>query len=297
MNKQVPPWYHGERLRGSLAQKIPIIDLSGHVLDEIIDNILNNSDTFQWEGPYGLADCLNVNQRGLKDRLWTWNSQKIRFAKISLDTPDKKDLELAIFKIARGYHAERCWQRYRTFVASEGCPLPVEPAVLFKRLYPKTIFKSEIDSELSSWKEFRGVVASRIASASGGSGGGGIGTGSQHCSAAPTAFAAASVSTDSAASAASSVAAAAAAASAAAAAASTTAGGGGGSDEGGEQVGAPAPAEEKAEADVMASSPSETAAASAAAAADPAASAGSSSASAGPAAAIRCSKTGLRGPG
>ena len=87
MNKrQVPIWYHGERLRESLALKIPFSDLSGHVLDEIIDNILNNPETFQWEGPDGLAYCLDVDQKALKSKLQTWNSQKIRFANISPDT-------------------------------------------------------------------------------------------------------------------------------------------------------------------------------------------------------------------
>ena len=78
---QVPIWYCGERLRESLAHKTPLSDLSGHVLDEIIDNILDNPETFRWEGPDGLANCLDVNQKTLKSKLWIWNSQKIRFAK------------------------------------------------------------------------------------------------------------------------------------------------------------------------------------------------------------------------
>ena len=59
---------HGERILESLALKIPISDLSSHVLDEIIDNILNNPENFECEGPDGLDFCLCINTKGLKDR-------------------------------------------------------------------------------------------------------------------------------------------------------------------------------------------------------------------------------------
>ena len=44
-----PPWYHGDRLRESLALEIPSSELSCHVLDEIIDEILNNPKNFKWK--------------------------------------------------------------------------------------------------------------------------------------------------------------------------------------------------------------------------------------------------------
>ena len=77
--EKLPPWYHGDRLRGSLALEISVTsrELSGHVLDEIVDEILTNPENFKWEGPTGLASCLGVNTRCLKDRLWAWNTQKI----------------------------------------------------------------------------------------------------------------------------------------------------------------------------------------------------------------------------
>ena len=40
--EKLPPWYHGDRLREYLALEIPSSELSCHVLDEIIDEILNN---------------------------------------------------------------------------------------------------------------------------------------------------------------------------------------------------------------------------------------------------------------
>ena len=92
-------------MRESLALKIPFSDLSGHVLDEIIDNLLNNPETFQWQGPDGLAYCLDVDQKTLKSKLQTWNSQKIRFANISPDTSDK-DLKLATVMTKEGVHVD-----------------------------------------------------------------------------------------------------------------------------------------------------------------------------------------------
>jgi hypothetical protein len=151
-----PPWYHGYRLCRSLALEIPSSELSGHVLDEIIDEIFTNFESFKWEGPTGLASFLGVTKTCLKDRLWTWNTQKIQFANIEPDTPDK-DLKLAIHRIVGGKHAKRCWQRYRSFVDSEGCPLPVEPAILFERLYPNKTFNDRLRSELSGWSDFRRV--------------------------------------------------------------------------------------------------------------------------------------------
>jgi hypothetical protein len=154
--EKLPPWYHGDRLRESLALEIPCSELSGHVLDEIIDEILNNPKNFQWEGRAGLSSCLGVNTRCLKDRLWVWNTQKMKFANIDPNTP-AKDLNSAIRKIVGGSNAERCWQRYRSFVNSEGCPLPVDPAILFESLYPETTFKDRLHSELSGWSDFRRV--------------------------------------------------------------------------------------------------------------------------------------------
>ena len=104
------------------------------------------------EGRAGLASCAKC----LKDRLWVWNTQKIKFANIDPNTP-AKDLNSAIRKIVGGSNAERCWQRYRSFVNSEGCPLPVDPAILFESLYPETTFKDRLHSELSGWSDFRRV--------------------------------------------------------------------------------------------------------------------------------------------
>ncbi len=128
------------------------------MLDEIIDEILTNPEIFKWEGPAGLAFCLGVNTRCLKDRLLAWNTQKLKFANLEPDTPDK-DLKLAIRRIMRGKHAERCWRLYRSgsFVNSERCPLPVAPAILFESLYPITTFNDLLHSELSCWSDVRRV--------------------------------------------------------------------------------------------------------------------------------------------
>ncbi len=61
--KKLPPWYHGDRLRGFLALEIPSSELSGHVLDEIIDEVLTDTKT--------------LSGKVRLDLLPVWASQKV----------------------------------------------------------------------------------------------------------------------------------------------------------------------------------------------------------------------------
>lgn len=149
--KQRPAWYRGEKLIKSLDTE-RCGELSGQELDEIIDETLTNP-VFKWNGKDGLASFLGLNCDAMKDMIWTWNKHKILFAKIAADTPYGNS---AIINIA-GRHAKRCWQRYRHFVDSGGCQLPVDPAILYQNLHPRTKKTLRLSPELSSWSEFRRV--------------------------------------------------------------------------------------------------------------------------------------------
>ena len=75
--KQRPPWYRGLKLRQWLESE-KYGELSGHELDEIIDESLTNP-SFSWRGAAGLASFLGLDQKALRDMIWTWNGQKLRF--------------------------------------------------------------------------------------------------------------------------------------------------------------------------------------------------------------------------
>jgi hypothetical protein len=147
--KQRPPWYRGVKLRQSLESE-KYGELCGHELDKIIDELLTNP-AFTWLGASGIVSFLGMAYPTLRDMMWTWNLHKLRFVQIAADTPEG---DPEIRKIA-GSSAIRCWRRYRLFVDSGGCQLPVDPAILYRRLYPgKT---RRLDSQLSNWSDFRHV--------------------------------------------------------------------------------------------------------------------------------------------
>ncbi len=77
--KQRPAWYRGEKLIKSLDTE-SCGELSGHELDEIIDEILTNPK-FKWNGKDGLASFLGLHRDAMKEMIWTWNKHKILFAK------------------------------------------------------------------------------------------------------------------------------------------------------------------------------------------------------------------------
>ena len=149
--KQRPAWYRGEKLI-KLLDTESCGELNGHELDEIIDETLTNPE-FKWTGKDGIASFLGLNYDAMKDTIWTWNKHKILFAKIAADTPYRGS---SIFKIA-GRQAERCWKRYRCFVDNGGCRLPVDPAILYQNLHPRTKKTLRLSPELSSWSDFRCV--------------------------------------------------------------------------------------------------------------------------------------------
>ncbi len=149
--KTRPHWYCGEILPRS-QETGNCGELSGHVLDEIIDEKLTNPD-FVWTGKNGIASFLGLDMRAVKEKIWIWNTHKIRFAPIAPDTPDS---DPAIRQIAGlGPQGKRCWQRYRHFIDSGGCPLPVDPALLFSHIHPEKELR--LPSQLSNWSDFRSV--------------------------------------------------------------------------------------------------------------------------------------------
>ena len=77
--KQRPAWHRGKKLFTSLCNEI-CGELSGHELDEIIDETLTNPK-FKWNGKDGLASFLGLHRDAMKEMIWTWNKHKILFAK------------------------------------------------------------------------------------------------------------------------------------------------------------------------------------------------------------------------
>jgi hypothetical protein len=150
--RQRPAWYRGEQLTRSLYTKT-CGELNGHALDEIIDEKLTNTK-FAWTGEKGIASFLGLSTDTLKCMIQTWNEHKILFAAVNADAPD---IERAIFKIIPGKHGIRCWQRYRHFVDSGGCRLPVDPAILFQHLHTRTKTILKLSPNISSWNEFRRI--------------------------------------------------------------------------------------------------------------------------------------------
>ena len=119
-----PPWYQGDQLPRSRAIETKSIgELSGRVLDEIIQQKLNNS-AFKWKD---LVIFLGLSYPTLKGILQTWIRHKILLAKIP---PETAATDRAIRDIIGGKQAHRCWQRYRIFIDNGGCPDTVDKADL-----------------------------------------------------------------------------------------------------------------------------------------------------------------------
>jgi hypothetical protein len=155
-----PLWYRGDILPRSrefhtqtTRTQLPKYDLNGHELDEIINEKLTNPD-FVWDGKDGLISFLGLGSPSpLKEMILTWNGHKIRFAHIAPDTPGN---DSAIGAIAGRVMGARCWQRYRLFIEEGGCPLSVDPAILFRNVKPEKAFR--MPAELSCWSRvFRRV--------------------------------------------------------------------------------------------------------------------------------------------
>ena len=155
-----PLWYSGGILPQSREfhdqtqqSRLPIYELNGHELDEIIDEKLTNS-AFVWEKLSSFLGFCHVSS--LKQMLLTWNEHKIRFARIPSITPGHDN---AIRKIAGNNQGARCWQRFRNFIDTGGCSLPVDPAILFRNLHPEKTFRMPpYLSTVSDWSEFRRVA-------------------------------------------------------------------------------------------------------------------------------------------
>ena len=140
-----PPWYQRDLLPRSRAIETRNFgELSGHLLDEIIQEKLTNT-AFEWSA---LASFLCLDRKTLKDMLCTWNRHKILFAKIPPNTPYTNQVIRRIAGQSLRL-AERCWQRYRFFIDNGGCPLPFDPSILFRNLKPDTPF--QMPAELSGW--------------------------------------------------------------------------------------------------------------------------------------------------
>ncbi len=123
-----------------------------HELDEIINEKLINPD-FVLEGKAGLAFYLGQrNGASLKQMLVTWNKQKNRFATIPANSPGNNR---AISAVTGNRRAKSCWQLFLQFIDNGGCPLPVDPAILFCKLNTKIAF--EMPANLSCQSDFRCV--------------------------------------------------------------------------------------------------------------------------------------------
>ena len=152
-----PLWYSGGILPRSREfhdqnqqsrGRLPIYELNGHELDEIIDEKLTNS-AFVLEKLSSFLGFCHVSS--LKQMLLTWNEHKIRFARIPSNTPEHDN---AIRKIAGNVKVARC-------IDTGGCQcaLPVDPAILFRNLHPEKTFRMPpYLSAVSDWSEFRRVA-------------------------------------------------------------------------------------------------------------------------------------------
>jgi hypothetical protein len=88
-------------------------ELSGQELDKIIDEILTTS-RYEWSK---LASHVGLAHQVIRSMLWSWNLQKIRFAKIPSNTPYK---DSAIIKIVGGFHAEKAGIGIASLSTQEG---------------------------------------------------------------------------------------------------------------------------------------------------------------------------------
>ena len=99
----------------------------GHFLDEIIDQTILKNGRCGWNN---LGRVLKVKPQLIKRTVLRFNECKITAS----TTPPEK------LKTYEG----RSWTRYKTFITNGGDPLPVQPELLFKALFPETdIAKTE----------------------------------------------------------------------------------------------------------------------------------------------------------
>ena len=71
--KQRSAWYRGKKSIKSLDTEIG--ELSGHELDEMIDEILTDPE-LKWTGKNGITSFLGFDMNAVKDTIWTWNKHK-----------------------------------------------------------------------------------------------------------------------------------------------------------------------------------------------------------------------------
>ena len=121
---QRPPWYRGDLLpRSRTIESKTFGELSGHILDEIIQEKLNNPE-FIWKD---LRIFLGLSDPVLRGMLQRWNEHKILLAKIP---PETAATDRALQNILGKGQAQRlrCWKRYRNFIDDGGCPEAVDQA-------------------------------------------------------------------------------------------------------------------------------------------------------------------------
>ena len=90
-----------------------------------------NLPILNWDGPAGIASVLGVNTCTLKDKLWVWNAQKIRFAQVPADA---RNDDPAILKIAGGVEARGAGGG----IAALSHFLSIQPSD-FERSFPKEL--------------------------------------------------------------------------------------------------------------------------------------------------------------
>lgn len=147
---QRPPWYQGDHLPRSRPIEIKRFgELSGQVLDEIIQEKVNNP-AFLWTD---ISIFLGLNRATLKCILKTWIRHKKLLAKIP---PETAATDQALRDIlGQGSQVARNWQRYRFFIDNGGCPAAVDEAMLFGNFKFRTPY--QIISQLSSGQELVGA--------------------------------------------------------------------------------------------------------------------------------------------
>jgi hypothetical protein len=131
---QRPQWYRGDLLPRSRAIETKTFgELSGHVLDEIIQEKLKNPE-FVWKD---LLMYLGLSDPVLRGILQRWNQHKKLLATIP---PETAATDQALQKILGKNQAQRlrCWKRYRNFIDNGGCPEPVNQALLFGTFISRT---------------------------------------------------------------------------------------------------------------------------------------------------------------
>ncbi len=132
---QRPSWYQGDLLpRSRVMETKSFGELSGQVLDEIIQEKLNNP-AFIWKE---ISNFLGLSYATLKGILLTWIRHKTLLAKIP---PETAATDRALHILGHGSQAQRSWQRYRIFIDNGGCPAAVDESMLFGNFKSVTPFQ------------------------------------------------------------------------------------------------------------------------------------------------------------